>query len=160
MSVGYVFGILGGVGGIASACAAAWAAKIASGAYKPFVQGAATGTTSTSQQVDITLRNSGPGAAIGVRCRIGDGARSDPIASMASGQTTARGLPKPENFGVALTDVRELERGSIALERLTVEVAFSGLDGTRWRVIQRGVAAPPQLQRLSPRWLFVWREEA
>lgn len=160
MSVGYVVGILGGAGAAASAGAAAWSAKIASAAYRPFVQGAANGTTSRSQQVDVTLTNSGPGVAIDVLCRIGSGPWSDPIASIASNQTATRGLPKPDDFGADLTDVPTLERDSVALDRLMVEIAFSGLDGTRWRVTRRGANAAPQLHRLTPRLLFFWRGDA
>ena len=160
MSLGYVIGILGGAGAAASAGAAAWSARIASAAYRPFVQGAATGTTSLSQQIDVTLTNSGPGVAIDVRCRIDSGPWGDSIASIASNQATARGLPKPDNFGADLTDVPALDKDSVALDRLTVEVAFSGLDGTRWRVTRRGANARPQLRRLTPRLVFFWRRDA
>jgi hypothetical protein len=157
MSVGSIFGILGGAGATASAVAAAWSAKAAGSAFRPFVI-AASPPTAIPRTVEVItiLSNAGPGPALDVRWQATGTDWSPTLLSLQPGvslnwRTTDQSLT--ERWKVT----RAPDKINAAFRSVTITIEFSALDGTRWRIVQRGSGGRPELQRLTPRLFFFWR---
>lgn len=149
MNVGELIGVVGGASGIASAIAAAWSAKAASAASRPFVH-AMRWEWGPDQRVSMHLKNSGPGVAIDVRCLvtgIDGGEWSGPFTSLAPGGEVKLATKKPEKLE---TDPEKWSDAKVA-------VTFTGIDGSTWKVTRRE-SGHSRLERLTPRLLFFWRQ--
>jgi hypothetical protein len=157
VNVASVFAILGGAGAVVSAAAAAMSARSAASVYRPFVHVTSMSSSSATPQVDVTVTNSGPGTATHVQCRVAGSGWSRPLASLASGAGQGVGVTQPalqSNVG-GMEGAAETSRN---MEQAIIEVAFSAMDGSRWRTISRGSNGRPSMQRLTPRAVYFWRK--
>jgi hypothetical protein len=167
VSVGDVVGIVGGGSAVGSALAAAWAAKAAGVAYRPVVindsfsyqQGLAE--FESLAHLGWTLSNGGTGPAIDVQLRVGGSDWSPPIPAISPTEKV-NAFVVDEALRTKYKRKQPQWQKQLYYETMhsRVEIQFSGLDGTRWRVIRKGADARPEVQRLTPSWwywLYRWR---
>lgn len=142
-----MIGLIGAVGGVAAASAAAWSARIAALSSRPFAYAVPSKATE-SGVIRIMLYNVGPVMVISMKCRFQGGEWEDMTNSLAAGQAIPAAVTAPAALGLATAPGLRGELSDEMVEGLVTEVAFSGLDGSRWLVTRTGTTGEPERQRL------------